>query len=298
MAMRWDPGAARRVGRLCLYARLVRIEHTLFSLPFALIGLLVARAVNPWVYILAFLSLLGLRASAMAFNNLADVDIDAANPRTSGRPLVQGLLSEKEVLLLILVFTALYYASAYAICTAALIYAAPLYILALSYPYAKRVHPLPHLHLGFVLGMVVFGGWVAGACSRGCADTLLLLLHAPWPIILGVALWVAGFDIVYAVMDYDFDRRAGLGSLPAWIGVKPALYVALVFEIASTILWGIGGLLYMGYYAAISSLAAGLVAIYSVTLALRDERLIPKAFNLNLSVGFIALTGFILNAVV
>ena len=298
MAMGWDPGSAIGFKRIWLYLRLVRIEHTLFSLPFALIGLLIAHAGNPIVYLLAFLSLLGLRASAMAFNNLADADIDALNPRTRRRPLVVGVVSEHEVLILIALFTLLYYASAYAICMPALLYATPLYILALSYPYAKRAHPLPHLHLGLVLGMAVFGGWVAGACSAGCLDPLALLLGAPWLIIAGVALWVAGFDIVYAVMDYEFDRSVGIGSLPAWIGVRPALYTALVFEVFSTILWTVGGLVYMGIYAAASSFLAGLFAVYSVVLALRDTRLIPKAFNLNLSVGFIALTGFILNAVI
>ena len=298
MAMRWDPGSVTGLKRLQLYLRLVRIEHTLFSLPFALIGLLVARATSPMVYLLAFLSLLGLRASAMAFNNLADVDIDALNPRTRQRPLVQGLISEREVLALIALFTLLYYASAYAICIPALLYATPLYILALSYPYAKRVHPLPHLHLGLVLGMAVFGGWVAGACSTGCLDPIVLLVKAPWLIVAGVAFWVAGFDIVYAVMDYEFDSSVGIGSLPARIGVRAALYTALAFETLSAALWTIGGLIYMGVYAAASSLLAGTIAVYSVLLALRDTRLIPKAFNLNLSVGFIALTGFILNAVV
>lgn len=298
MSVGWDPGAARGLGRLRVYLRLIRIEHTLFSLPFAAIGLLVSRASNPIVYLLAFLSLFGLRASALVFNNLADVDVDALNPRTSRRPIVAGLVSPFEAIILVVISTVVYYASAYAICLPALLYATPLYILALSYPYAKRVHPLPHIHLGLVLGMAVFGGWVAGACSRGCLDPLVLLVRAPWLIVLGVALWVAGFDTVYAIMDYEYDRRLGLGSIPAAIGVKAALYTALAFELISSILWSIGGLLYSGFYAGISSLAAGALAVYAVLLALRDTNNIPKAFNLNLAVGFIALTGYVIDMVV
>ena len=290
----WDPGrVATARGKLAVYARLIRVEHTLFSLPFAAIGLLVARAASPLVYILAFISLFGLRSAAMTFNNMADVDVDAQNPRTSSRPMVRGVVSAREALTILLVSTIIYYASAYAICWAALLYATPLYILALLYPYAKRVHSIPHLHLGAVLGLAVFGGWVAGACSRGLCDPLVLLLRAPWLIVAGVALWVAGFDTVYSLMDYDVDVRLGLGSLPAALGPRRALYAALAMEVASAALWCLGGLVYAGVYAALSSLAAGLVAVYSVLLALRSQDNIPRAFNMNLAVGFIALAGYV-----
>ncbi len=290
----WDPGrAAATRNKLLLYARLIRVEHTLFSLPFAAIGLLVARAYNVLVYILAFLSLFGLRSAAMIFNNLADADVDALNPRTASRPLVRGLVGVREALVLLILSTIVYYLAAYAICWAALLYATPLYILALLYPYAKRVHSVPHMHLGLVLGMAVFGGWVAGACSRGVCDPLVLLISAPWLIVLGVALWVAGFDTVYSLMDYDVDVRLGLGSLPARLGPRRALKAAFAMEVASTILWCLGGLLYAGVYAAASSLAAGLVATLSVVSAMRSEESIPRAFNANLAVGFIALAGYV-----
>jgi 4-hydroxybenzoate polyprenyltransferase len=200
-------------------------------------------------------------------------------------------VSIPEALALLAGFTLLYYVSAYLICLPALLYATPLYILAMLYPYAKRVHPLPHIHLGLVLGLAVFGGWVAGSCSRGCYDTLWLLVHAPWLIVAGVTLWVAGFDTVYAVMDYEVDKRLGIYSLPVALGPRRALYAALAMEITSAILWCLGGLLYSGLYAALSSLAAGVVAAYSVVVAMRGR--IPEAFKMNLAVGFIALPGYI-----
>ncbi len=292
----WDPGRVSGVqGRLGLYARLVRVEHTLFSLPFAAIGLLIAGCTAPLVYILAFLSLFGLRSAAMVFNNLADVDIDVANPRTRRRPLVAGLVSVREAFALLFFSVILYYLTAYAINYAALLYATPLLILALAYPYAKRVHPLPHLHLGLVLGMAVFGGWVAGAGGR--MDTLTLLFRAPWLVISAVTLWVAGFDTIYAVMDVEFDRAVGVLSLPVWLGVERALHVAVGFEALAAAMWFLGGLVYSGPYAAISGLAAGLLALYASMLPLRSLDEIPRAFNLNLAVGFIALTGYILDVV-
>ncbi len=292
----WDPGRVSGVrGKLGLYARLVRIEHTLFSLPFAAIGLLVAGCNALSVYILAFLSLLGLRSAAMVFNNMADIDVDAVNPRTRYRPLVAGLVTMREALALLIASVALYYATAYAINYAALLYATPLLILALSYPYAKRVHPLPHLHLGLVLGMAVFGGWVAGAGNR--MGTLDLLLRAPWLVTIAVALWVAGFDTIYTVMDVEFDRKIGVLSLPVWLGVEKALRVAVAFEALAAAMWLLGGILYSGPYAAASGFAAGLLALYASLLPLRSRDEIPRAFNLNLAVGFIALTGYVLDAV-
>ncbi len=294
----WDPGQVTALrGRLRVYARLIRVEHTLFSLPFAAIGLIVAGARDVLTYILAFISLFGLRSAAMVFNNMADVDVDAVNPRTRSRPLVKGAVSFGEATALLVASILVYYASAYAICYAALLYATPLLILALSYPYAKRVHPVPHLHLGLVLGMAVFGGWVAGCCTARGTDTLAMLLGAPWLLVAAVTLWVAGFDTIYAIMDVEIDRKIGVYSLPVFLGPRRALYVALGMEVAAAMLWALGGLVYSGLFASLGGLAAGLLSVYAVTLAIRDENMIPRAFNLNLAVGFIALAGYILEMV-
>ncbi|AEM39400.1 4-hydroxybenzoate polyprenyltransferase [Pyrolobus fumarii 1A] len=293
----WDPGRITRLSKLSVYARLVRVEHTLFSLPFATIGLLVARATNPVIYALSYLALFGLRAAAMSFNNVADADIDALNPRTSKRPVVTGIVSTREALAITLLAIMLYFAAAYSICIPALLYATPLLLLALSYPYAKRVHPLPHLHLGLVLGMSVFGGWVAGMCSTSCTGANLSLSNAPWLIVFGVALWVAGFDVIYSTMDYEFDKRIGLGSIPALLGPERALKIAVMLECLAASLWTLGALLYSGIFAAITSLAAGTVAVGASLLALKSTDNIPKAFNMNLAVGFIALPGFVLDMV-
>ncbi len=295
----WDPGAvAKTRSKLSAYMRLIRVEHTLFSLPFAAIGLMVARSLNPLVYLLAFISLFGLRTASMAFNNMADADIDALNPRTRSRPLVVGVVSEAEAVGLVALGLVIYYLAAYAICYQAVFYATPLAVLALSYPFAKRVHSLPHIHLGLVLGLAVFGGWVAGACSvKPCVSLSRLLLSAPWLIILGVTLWVAGFDTLYSIMDYEFDVRNGLNSLPVYLGPRLAARVSVALEAAAAILWSLGGYFALGLPALISSLVAGLVSTLAAIRANLDPRRIPEAFKANLAVGFIALTGYIIGLV-
>ncbi|GAB6148174.1 UbiA-like polyprenyltransferase [Stetteria hydrogenophila] len=286
----WDPGRLESRSRLKALARMLRVEHTLFSLPFAYAGAALAwpgALRDPRVDALIALAVLGLRSAAMAFNNIADLEIDRLNPRTRGRPLVTGALPVSWAWAAVAAGSLLYYASAALLNRYALLFSPLLWLLALSYPYAKRLHWLPHLHLGLTLGLVVFGGAVAayGAAARGLGD---LLARIPWDYVAAVTLWVAGFDVYYAIMDLEFDRRHGLGSAPARLGVRGALRLSLALHAASLALLAAGvALRGLGPVAAAGVAAAAALVAYQHALIRRGLENIPRAFNVNLALGVI-----------
>ena len=272
----------------------MRIEHTLFSLPFAYAGLLLADPTPPGeALVLVALAVLGLRTAAMAYNNIADLDIDRLNPRSRSRPLVTGAVSMKEAYALVALGTLLYYASALALHRMAAAFSPILWSLAMTYPYAKRVHSFPHLHLGLVLGLVVFGGAVAGLGYK-YGDAVEVLARVPWLLVAATTLWVAGFDTIYSIMDYEFDRSHGLGSLPALLGVEGALVAARVMHAATVILLLAQALPLGPAGVAAASIASALLAYQHLLIARRGLVAVPKAFNTNLVVGVVIGLGFAL----
>ncbi len=295
---RWDPGKVSFSSRLHALARLVRIEHTLFSLPFAYLGaVLAAGRVTLWEALWIGLAVLGLRTAAMAYNNIADLPIDALNPRSRMRPLVTGAVSVNSAWALVAAGSLVYYASAAALNKIALILSPILWIVAMTYPWAKRLHPCPHLHLGLTLGLVVFGGAIGAAGDEAPSLTAALRM-VPWPLVAAVTLWVAGFDIVYSVMDYEFDKSMGLGSLPAALGVKAALAAAALCHAASSALLFYSAVEYetgaLGLASAL--IAALLLAAQHALIHRRGLSAIPLAFNINLAVGLIVGVGMTLGA--
>ena len=203
---------------------MIKFEHSVFALPFALTGAMLAARGLPsarqlfWIVV----AMVGARSAAMSFNRIADLRLDAANPRTTTRALPAGLLSVRFAT----VFTA---ASAGLLVLAAdqlnpLCFGLSPLALALLflYSYTKRFTWLTHLVLGLCLGMAPAAAWIA---VRGSLDWPILLLSA------AVALWVAGFDIIYACQDLVFDRQAGLFSLPQRLGIRRALQVSGLFHL-------------------------------------------------------------------
>ncbi len=297
MVKLWDPGALARSGsRLRVYLRLVRIEHTLFSLPFAYAGVvLVEPRPSLWLLVWVTVAVVGLRTAAMAFNNIADLEIDRANPRTRSRPLVIGAVSLREAWMLVLVGSLAYYVAAYALGFIPLILSPILWLLAMSYPYAKRLHPLPHIHLGLVLGMVVFGGSVAAA-SQYTSSLSEVVASVPWLYVAAVTLWVSGFDTIYSIMDLEFDRSMGLKSLPALLGVRGALVAAAVQHLAASLLFLLAPLAYgLGVAALASAAASALLMAYENLLVWRSLDNIARAFNVNLVVAVLAPAGVIVS---
>lgn len=197
--------------------RLVMFQHTVFALPFAVIALVTAAAPRwpaPSTWLWVVVATVAARTAAMAFNRLADHRLDLANPRTRDRSLPAGRLSRRYAWALTTISAAVFVVAAGMLNGLCLALAPPTLAVLLGYSLAKRFTALSHLWLGIALGLAPVGTWIA-------------VTGAPaWPpVLLGtaVALWVAGFDVVYALQDEDFDRRHGLFSLPAAIGPRRAL---------------------------------------------------------------------------
>ncbi|MEB3861210.1 MAG: putative 4-hydroxybenzoate polyprenyltransferase [Desulfurococcales archaeon] len=293
----WDAGRVRRQGRIHALARLVRIEHTLFSLPFAYAGaLLSGYSFTLRDAVLMALAVLGLRTAGMAYNNIADLDIDRVNPRTRGRPLVTGAVSMREAWALVAAGTILFIASAAMLNIYALAFSPLLLALTLTYPHAKRIHSIPHIHLGLVLGSVIFGGAVAasGDEARSLGE---VLDSVPWLYVAAVALWVAGFDTIYSIMDMDFDKRHGLGSLPARLGRKGALLAAGLMHMLSAALFLAGVRVYGLGPAGAASMAVGAILL-GVQHPLAWRGRIPQAFNINLVLPLIVSLGIIVDKMI
>lgn len=220
-------------GRWVAYANLVKLPHTVFALPFALVGVVVASyhvPVRPRVVALAIVAFTAARFAAMAFNRLVDRAYDAANPRTAGRELPQGRLTPRQAAAATAVAAALFLASAAALNPLCAVLAPVALAWILFYSYTKRFTRWSHAVLGLSLAIAPVGGYlaVAGRWSEPPA-TLLLLAGA-------VLTWVAGFDILYALQDVDFDRRIGLHSLPAALGPAAALRIARALHALTVLL--------------------------------------------------------------
>ncbi len=213
-------------GRLAEYAELVKFEHTIFALPFALSAMVLATPGSQWpslwTVLWVVLCMVGGRTYAMGLNRLIDAQIDGQNPRTQNRSIPAGRVQKKEAWVLILGSALLLVLAACqlpVICRQLL----PVAFLILTiYSYMKLFSPLAHLVLGVALGSSAVGGWLA---------VTGLLTWQPVAFGFAVVFWVAGFDIIYACQDYDFDQEAGLKSIPVALGLSSALVVSRLFHI-------------------------------------------------------------------
>jgi 4-hydroxybenzoate polyprenyltransferase len=252
---------------------MIKWEHSIFALPFALTAaLLAAHGVPGWRTLgWILVAMVTARSCAMAFNRWADADLDAANPRTKTRAIPAGLLSRRFVL----AFTVLM-ALAFVLASAELnrltLYLSPVVLLVLlGYSYMKRVTRWSHLVLGLALGLAPSAAWIA---VRGSLDPRILVLTA------AVTLWVGGFDVLYACQDYDHDRAAGLYSLPQAIGIPAAFRAARAMHLAvlGLLAW-FGWLFAFGGAGWLGIAAVGLLLAYEHSLVSpRDLRRLNAAF--------------------
>lgn len=270
------------------YLSLVKFEHTLFALPFAYAGMLLAAGGWPgWrVFGLVTLAMVGARTAAMAANRVVDAAIDAANPRTRDRDIPSGRLTRTDgILLLLLGLAGLVVAGALLNpLTLALL---PVAVVALTlYPYLKRFTYWCHAWLGLTIGAAAAGGWIAVTGSFHPAAVAL------W---VAVACWVAGFDVIYAMLDLDFDRANHLHSLPARFGVRPALAVsAALHAITFVALVFVWSRLHLGAAYGVAVLATGAVLSYQqVAVRRRTVADVLRSFNANLIVGVLFLAGVV-----
>jgi 4-hydroxybenzoate polyprenyltransferase len=242
------------------FASLVRIEHTVFALPYAYVGAILA--VDGWPGISALgwitVAMVGARSFAMAVNRLVDAVIDARNPRTAGRELPAGRLKRSQVVLFALASLAVFVAGVSQLAPITR-WLAPLVVIPMViYPYLKRFTPLCHLWLGVVDGLAPVGGWVA---VTGHFDIAAWLLGA------AVACWIAGFDIIYATMDIEVDRAQGLHSVPADYGVARALAISRALHALSVVaLAAVGWSLSLGPAYVVGVIAVAALLAYEQSL--------------------------------
>ena len=205
------------------YGTLVMFSHTIFSLSFALISMLLAGngRLNFEVIFWIIVAFMGARTGANALNRVIDAEIDARNPRTATRQLPQGLMKKKEILVFVFICFAIMVFAAWMFNTVCLILSPIALFLLIIYSYTKRFTWMCHLVLGITSAAAPVGAWLA------VTGEISLI-----PLVMGAAntLWVAGFDIIYGAQDYDFDTKNGIHSIPARFGVKNALLISRVFH--------------------------------------------------------------------
>jgi len=244
---------------------MIKWEHSVFALPFALCGAMLAAGGWPtghqvvWIIV----AMVAARSAAMAFNRLADASIDAANPRTRARALPAGHLSSRFVATFVVISSAIFVVAASQLNRLALWLSPVALAVLLLYSYTKRFTRWSHLVLGFALGIAPAASWIA---VRGSLDLRILLLTA------AVTFWVAGFDVLYACQDFDFDRETGLHSIPRFLGIRGALWVARGFHLAMVAL--LVGLLIafgMGKVAAAGVVVVILLLLYEHSLVKPDD---------------------------
>jgi 4-hydroxybenzoate polyprenyltransferase len=228
---------------------MIKWEHSIFALPFALCGAMLAAGGLPTAHELIWIivAMISARSAAMAFNRVADTAIDAANPRTQTRALPAGTLTPGFVTTFVVVSCAIFIFAAAQLNRLALILSPLALAVLLLYSYTKRFTRWSHLVLGFALGIAPAASWIA---VRGSLDPRILLLTA------AVTFWVGGFDVLYACQDYEFDRQANLHSIPRYLGIRRALAIARLFHvlmllllIALVITFGLGKLAIAGVVA-------------------------------------------------
>jgi 4-hydroxybenzoate polyprenyltransferase len=268
---------------------MIKIEHTLFALPFAFLGaVLAARGVPSgsrlfWIA----LAMVGARSTAMAFNRIADREYDARNPRTKMRALPSGTLSVGFVWAFIFVSTAMFLLAAGMLNRLTLILSPVALASVMLYSYTKRWTTLSHLVLGWCLSIAPTGAWIA---VRGTLDSVEPLL-----ISLVVLLWTAGFDVLYACQDWEIDRREGLHSIPARLGVARSLWVARALHAgAFAALLALYFVTKLGPLAVTGVVATGALLIYQHTLVRADDlsRLNAAFFTTNAFVSVILFASF------
>ncbi|MFQ5599718.1 MAG: UbiA-like polyprenyltransferase [Candidatus Krumholzibacteriia bacterium] len=273
------------MGRLRDLLDMIKFEHTVFALPFALLSLFLASDGLPELHVFLWVlaAMVGARSSAMMMNRIADRHVDAENPRTAMRHLPRGTARLRDAWIFTLLAAAVFVLAAWRL-NALAFRLSPLALTVIwSYSWAKRFTWASHLWLGIGLGLAPLGAWIA---ARGRLDTLPLLLGA------GVVLWVAGFDTIYACQDVDFDRRRGLYSLPARFGTTGALRLARLFHVAMLGVFAAVGFAYgFGWlYALGLGLVALLVVAQHLLVSAGNLRHIQVAFfNVNSIVGVLLL---------
>lgn len=276
--------------RVAIYLRLIRFQHTLFALPFAYAGMLLAAGGWPgWsTFLWVSVAMAGARTTAMALNRVIDARIDALNPRTRDREIPAGMVRRRSALALAAVGLVAFSVAGWALnpLTFALLPLATAFMV--LYPYTKRFTWACHGVLGVTIGASAAGGWIA---VTGSFDPVA------WWLWLGVAAWIGGFDVVYALLDEDFDRRHGVYSVPARFGSDTARRIAVVAHLVAWLALAVAAVLAgFGAWGWLGVAAVGLSFVHQHRLvARRGAAEALRAFDANLWVGAIVLLSVVLD---
>ena len=263
--------------RFFTFLKMIKLEHSLFALPFAFVGMfLAANGMPSWNVILwVVVAMVGARSAAMGLNRYADAEIDARNPRTASREIPAGNISKKSTIFYIILSLAVYFLAAVMLNRLTAILSPIPILIFILYAYAKRFTNFCHIILGIALGLAPVCAWIAVTGT----------VNLP-PFILGgaIILWVAGFDILYAIQDIEYDRKEGLHSIPAVFGVSGSLIIARLLHFAAFFLFILlMAFTNLGYIYLAGVLISGALMAYEHSLVSKDDlsKLNMAFFNMN-----------------
>ncbi len=271
------------MNKLGTYLSFVRFSHSVFALPFALVGALLAWRTRPFAWaqvVWIVICMVSARSAAMSFNRLVDARWDGLNPRTAMREIPRGVMSRKEGVLFVVVSSVVFLYSASRLGSICFSLSPVALAVVFWYSLAKRYTSFTQLFLGLAMAVAPVGGWIAAGGGAGLE---------PWLLGLAIGLWVGGFDVLYACQDIDFDRRHGLRSIPTRFGVAGAIRISRVMHVAT-----IACMVAIGQVAGLPPLYLVGVAIVCALLIYEqslvsdsDLSQVKRAFDLNGYVGII-----------
>lgn len=274
------------IRKIKIILEMIKFEHTIFALPFAFTGaLLAAHGIPSWNTVLWILvAMVGARSAAMGFNRWADRKFDAENPRTKERALPKGLVTSWQVVLFTAVSSALLVFAAYMLNPLAFALSPVALAVVFFYSYTKRFTFLAHAFLGLGISGAPMGAWIA---VTGRFEAPALVLGA------AVIFWLLGFDVLYALQDIDYDRKAGLHSIPQRFGINRSLWISRISHaITMAMLFWLSSLLSLGWYYLAGVFLSLALIVYEHSLVRKDDlsKLNFAFFNMN---GYISVTIFL-----
>jgi len=278
------------IDRLSTYLSFVRFSHSVFALPFALTGALLASRQHPitWRHVVwIVVCMVTARSAAMGFNRLVDARFDAANPRTASRELPSGRMSSSEAAFFVAVMAIAFVAAAAQLSWLCFVLSPVALIMIFWYSLAKRYTWATQFFLGLAMAIAPVGGWIAAGGGAG---------WEPWLLGLAIALWVGGFDVLYACQDLDVDRRQQLKSIPVRFGIGTSLWISRAMHVGTIVslallgvLTGLGAVYFVGVAA-----VAGLLIYEQSLVSETDLSKVKLAFDLN---GYVGILYFLVTAI-
>src|SRR3954447_536567 len=273
------------LSRIRTYLSFVRFSHSVFALPFALAGALLASRHTPitlpvvaWILV----AMVAARSAAMGFNRLVDARLDALNPRTASREIPRGAMSRAEATVFVVVSSLVFVFAAWQLGPICLALSPVALVIVFWYSLAKRVTSYTQLFLGLAMAVAPVGGWLAVGGRAG---------WEPWLLAAAIGTWVGGFDVLYACQDLDFDRAHGLRSIPVRFGVARSLFISRVMHVIAVLcLAALGPVARLGpiYLAGVAGVA--ILLAYEQSLVRADDlSQVKRAFDLNGYVGLLYL---------